>query len=195
MEDIIAVVWGYLAGSLPLSYLLARRHGVDLRLAGSGNVGAANVLRTSGVTSAVLAIVLDVAKGTVAVLVAMRFVDGRTTAVAAGLAAIIGHLYPVWLRFRGGKGVATSAGVFLVFEPLAVAIAGVVFAVGVSLTHYVSVGSITGALTLVVAVVILGSPTAVVVGVLIAALIIVHRHRENLGRLFAGTERRIWERS
>ena len=195
MEDIIAVVWGYLAGSLPLSYLLARRHGVDLRLAGSGNVGAANVLRTSGVTSAVLAIVLDVAKGTVAVLVAMRFADGRTTAVAAGLAAIIGHLYPVWLRFRGGKGVATSAGVFLVFEPLAVAIAGVVFAVGVSLTHYVSVGSITGALTLVVAVVILGSPTAVVVGVLIAALIIVHRHRENLGRLFAGTERRIWERS
>ena len=178
-----------------MSYLLARRQGVDLRLAGSGNVGAANVLRTSGVRSAVLAIVLDVAKGTVAVLVAMRFGGDRTTAVAAGLAAIIGHLYPVWLRFRGGKGVATSAGVFLVFEPLAVAIAGAVFAVGVSSTHYVSVGSITGALTLVVAVVILGSPTAVVVGALIAALIIVHRHRENLGRLFAGTERRIWERS
>ena len=195
MEDLIAVVWGYLAGSLPLSYLLARRHGVDLRLAGSGNVGAANVLRTSGVTSATLAIVLDVAKGTVAVWVAMRFADGRTIAVAAGLAAIFGHLYPVWLRFRGGKGVATSAGVFVVLEPLAVAIAGVVFAVGVSWTHYVSVGSITGALTLVVAVVILGSPTAVVVGALIAALIIVHRHRENLGRLIAGTERRIWERS
>jgi glycerol-3-phosphate acyltransferase PlsY len=195
MEAVIAVVWGYLAGSLPLSYLLARRHGVDLRLAGSGNVGAANVLRTSGVTSALLAIVLDAAKGTVAVLAAVRFADGLATAVAAGLAAIIGHLYPVWLRFRGGKGVATSAGVFLVFEPLAVAIAGAVFAVGVSSTHYVSVGSMTGALTLVVAVVILGSPTAVVVGALTAALIIVHRHRENLGRLFAGTERRIGERS
>lgn len=195
MEGVIAVVWGYLAGSLPLSYLLARRHGVDLRLAGSGNVGAANVLRTSGVTSAALAIVLDVAKGSVAVLAAARFADGLTTVVAAGLAAIIGHLYPVWLRFRGGKGVATSAGVFLVFEPLAVAIAGAVFAVGVSSTHYVSVGSLIGAVTLVVAVVILGSPTPVVAGAMIAALIIVHRHRENLGRLFAGTERRIWERS
>ena len=195
MEDVIAVAWGYLAGSLPLSYMLARRHGVDLRLAGSGNVGAANVLRTSGVTSALLAIVLDAAKGTVAVLAAVRFADGLATAVAAGLAAIIGHLYPVWLRFRGGKGVATSAGVFLVFEPLAVAIAGAVFAVGVSSTHYVSVGSMTGALTLVVAVVILGSPTAVVVGALIAALVIVHRHRENIGRLLAGTERRIGKRS
>ena len=195
MEDVIAVAWGYLAGSLPLSYMLARRHGVDLRLAGSGNVGAANVLRTSGVTSALLAIVLDAAKGTVAVLAAVRFADGLATAVATGLAAIIGHLYPVWLRFRGGKGVATSAGVFLVFEPLAVAIAGAVFAVGVSSTHYVSVGSMTGALTLVVAVVILGSPTAVVVGALIAALVIVHRHRENIGRLLAGTERRIGERS
>lgn len=178
-----------------MSFLLARRHGVDLRLSGSGNVGAANVLRTSGVASAALAILLDVAKGAVAVLVALRFTSGRTTAVAAGLAAIIGHLYPVWLKFRGGKGVATSAGVFLVFEPLAVAIAGAVFAVGVSSTHYVSVGSITGALTLVVAVVILGSPTAVVVAALVAVLIIVHRHRGNLGRLLAGTERRIWERS
>ena len=117
------------------------------------------------------------------------------TPVAAGLAAIIGHLYRIWLKFRGGKGVATSAGVFLVFEPLAVAIAGAVFLAGVFSTHYVSVGSITGALTLVVAVVILGSPTAVVVGALVAALTIVHRHRGNLGRLLAGTERRVWERS
>ena len=100
----------------------------------------------------------------------------------------------MWLKFRGGKGVATSAGVFLVFEPLAVAIAGAVFLAGVLSTHYVSVGSIIGALTLVVAVVILGSPTAVVVGALVAALTIVHRHRGNLGRLLAGTERRVWER-
>jgi glycerol-3-phosphate acyltransferase PlsY len=195
MDETIAVVWGYLAGSLPLSFLLARRHGVDLRRSGSGNVGAANVLRTSGVTSAALATVLDVAKGTIAVLVAMRFTSGQTTPLAAGLAAVIGHLYPVWLKFRGGKGVATSAGVFLVFEPLAVAIAGAVFAAAVFSTHYVSVGSIIGTLTLVAAVVILGSPTAVVVGVLVAALAILHRHRGNLGRLLAGTERRVWERS
>jgi glycerol-3-phosphate acyltransferase PlsY len=195
MEEIVAVAWGYLAGSLPLSYLLARRRGVDLRRSGSGNVGAANVLRTSGVTNAVLAIVLDVAKGAVAVLVAVRFTSGPATPVAAGLAAVIGHLYPVWLRFRGGKGVATSAGVFLVLEPLAVAIAGAVFVVGVLSTHYVSAGSIAGAVTLAVAVVLLGSPAAIVVGAVAAALMVVHRHRGNLGRLFAGTERRVWERS
>lgn len=195
MEEIAAVAWGYLAGSLPLTFLLARRRGVDLRLSGSGNVGAANVLRTSGATSAALAIILDVTKGALAVLVALRLTSGPATPVAAGLASVIGHLYPVWLKFKGGKGVATSAGVFLVFEPVAVAIAGVVFAAGVLTTHYVSVGSMAGAVTVAVAVVMLGSPTAVVVGAVVTALIVVHSHRGNLGRLFAGTERRVWERS
>ena len=194
MEEIAAVAWGYLAGSLPLTFLLARRRGVDLRRAGSGNVGAANVLRTRGATSATVATLLDVAKGAIAVLVALRLTNGPVTPVAAGLASMIGHIYPVWLGFRGGKGVATAAGVFLVLEPLAVALAGGVFAVAVLSTHYVSVGSMAGAVTLAVAVVILGAPTAVVVGAVVAALIVVHGHRANLGRLFAGTERRVGER-
>lgn len=194
MEEIAAVAWGYLAGSLPISYLLAKRQGIDLRVAGSGNVGAANVLRTSGTASALLAFILDTAKGVVATLVALRFASGFSTPVAAGVAAVIGHSYPVWLRFHGGKGVATSAGVFLVLEPLAVALAGSAFVIGVVSTHFVSVGSIAGALILVAAVVLLGSPAPVVVGALLATLIVVLRHRDNLVRLHAGTERRVGQR-
>jgi glycerol-3-phosphate acyltransferase PlsY len=195
VEEIAAVAWGYLAGSLPLSYLLARRRGIDLRRSGSGSVGAANVLRTSGVVNAVVAMMLDAAKGAIAVLVAMRLSNGPATPVAAGLAAVIGHSYPVWLRFRGGKGVATSAGVFLVFAPLAVMIAGAAFAIVVFVTHYISVGSIVGAITLAVAVVLLDAPTEVSIGAAAAVLIVLLRHRGNLARLYAGNERRIGERS
>jgi len=194
MQEIAAVAFGYLVGSLPFTFLLARRRGVDLRHSGSGNVGTANVLRTSGAPNAALAMCLDVAKGAVAVLVALRLTGGPATPVAAGLASVIGHSYPFWLRFRGGKGVATAAGAFLVLQPMAVAIAGVVFAVGVRWTHYVSVGSLAACVALVIAVVMLDAPATVVAGASVSALIVVHRHRGNLGRLLAGTERRVGER-
>ena len=194
MEAVIALTFGYLAGSVPFAFLLARRHGVDLRRSGSGNVGAANVLRTSGVPNAVVAMCLDVAKGIVAVLVAQRLSGGPATPVAGGLAAVVGHIYPVWLGFRGGKGVATTAGVFIVLAPIAVAIAGTAFALATWATRYVSVGSMTAAVTLAVAAAAADVSTAVAVGAAMAAVIIVHRHRGNLGRLFAGTERRVGER-
>ena len=194
MEELIAATFGYLAGSVPFAFLLARRRGVDLRRTGSGNVGAANVLRTSGVPNAVVTMCLDVAKGVVAVLVAQRLSDGPATPVAGGLAAVIGHIYPAWIGFRGGKGVATAAGVFVVLAPIAVAIAGVVFALATWATRYVSVGSIAAAVTLAVTAAAADASPAVVVGAAVAAVIIVHRHRGNLGRLFAGTERRIGER-
>ena len=194
MEELAAVTLGYLAGSIPFAFLVARRHGVDLRLSGSGNVGATNVLRTSGVPLAVTAMVLDAVKGTAAVLLAQRLTEGPATPVAAGLAAIIGHIYPVWLRFRGGKGVATAAGVFGVLTPLALAAAAGVFLLAVVVSRYISVGSVAGALTLATAAVIDDPPTAVVAGAIVAALVIVHRHRGNLARLAAGTERRIGQR-
>lgn len=194
MEEILAVALGYLAGSVPFAFLLARRRGVDLRRAGSGNIGAANVLRTSGVASGLAAVGLDAAKGAVAVLVAERLTGGPATPVAAGLASVIGHIYPVWLRFRGGKGVATAAGVFAVLTPAAVTIAGVVFVAVIWTTRYVSVGSMTAAATLAVAAVASDGPTAVSIGAVIVALIIVERHRANLVRLAAGTERRIGQR-
>ena len=195
MEEIIAVTFGYLAGSVPFAFLLARRRGVDLRRTGSGNVGATNVLRTSGVPNAVVAMCLDVAKGAVAVLVAQRLSGGPATPVAGGLAAVIGHIYPVWVGFRGGKGVATAAGVFVVLAPIAVAIAGAVFALATWVTRYISVGSMTAAVTLAVtAAAAADVPPAVAVGAAVAAVIIVHRHRGNLTRLLAGTERRVGER-
>jgi glycerol-3-phosphate acyltransferase PlsY len=194
MPDLVAVAIGYLAGSVPFAFLLARRRGVDLRRAGSGNVGATNVLRTSGMRDAVLAMSLDAAKGTLAVLVAQRLGAGPATPMAAGLASIVGHIYPVWLGFRGGKGVATAAGVFLLLAPIAVAVAAAVFALAVSVTRFISVGSLGAAVTLAVTAAAADVPGVVAVGAALSALIIIHRHRGNLTRLVAGTERRVGER-
>lgn len=194
MEELFAVTIAYIVGSVPFGFLLARRRGIDLRQAGSGNVGAANVLRTSGVPDALVTMGLDVAKGALAVLVAQRLTTGPATPVAAGLASIIGHIYPVWLRFRGGKGVATAAGVFAVLAPMALAIAGAVFVLAVWVTRYISVGSMAAAITLAVAAGANGVQPAVAVGAAVSALIIVHRHRGNLARIVAGTERRVGQR-
>jgi glycerol-3-phosphate acyltransferase PlsY len=194
MNELAVVAFGYLAGSIPFAFLLARRRGIDLRHTGSGNVGAANVLRTSGVPNAVIAFVLDAAKGAVAVLVAQRLSMEPATPVAGGLASIIGHIYPVWLGFRGGKGVATAGGVFAVLTPAALGIAAAVFVLAIWVTRYVSVGSMAAAVTLAVTTAAMDGPAAVTVGSVIAAVIIVHRHRDNLARLVAGTERRVGQR-
>jgi glycerol-3-phosphate acyltransferase PlsY len=194
MEETLAVLVAYLVGSVPFAFLLARRHGIDLRRAGSGNVGATNVLRTSGVSSGVMAMSLDALKGALAVVVAERLTSGPATPVAAGLASVIGHIYPVWLGFRGGKGVATAAGVFAVLAPMALGIASGVFLLAVWVTRYISVGSLAGAVTLAVAASASELPAAIAVGAIVAALIIIHRHRGNLARLIAGTERRVGQR-
>jgi glycerol-3-phosphate acyltransferase PlsY len=194
MEELIAVALGYLVGSVPFAFLLTRRPGIDLRRLGSGNVGAANVLRTSGVGPGVAVMLLDAVKGMVAVVVAERLTAGPATPMAAGLASIIGHTYPMWLRFRGGKGVATEAGVFAMLVPAALAIAGTVFVLAVWVTRYISVGSMAGAITLAIATAASDVPRVVSAGAIVSALIIVHRHRTNLARLVAGTERRVGER-
>lgn len=193
MDVALAVAWGYLAGSIPFAYLLARRRGLDLRVVGSGNVGASNVLRTSGARDALLALVLDGAKGGIAVAVAQQ-VAGGAAPVAAGVGSIIGHIYSVWLGFRGGRGVATAAGVFAVLTPMATALAACVFVAVVAVTRYVSVGSIAGTLTLATLVSLGDYAPAVVGGVLTAGAVIVYAHRGNVARIAAGTERRIGQR-
>jgi acyl phosphate:glycerol-3-phosphate acyltransferase len=194
MNELLIVSIGYLVGSIPFAFLLSRRRGIDLRTVGSGNVGATNVLRTSGVPMAVAAMILDALKGSIAVLVAARMSIGPATPVAAGLASVIGHIYPVWLGFRGGKGVATAAGVFGVLAPAALAVASGVFILAVLITRYVSVGSLAGAVTLAVAAAASGGSAAVAAGAIATAVVIVHRHRGNLSRLVAGTERRVGQR-
>ena len=162
-----------------------------MRTVGSGNVGATNVLRTSGVPMAVAAMVLDALKGSIAVLAASPIAAGPATLVAAGLASVVGHIYPVWLGFKGGKGVATAAGVFGILAPAALAIASAVFLLAVWTTRYISVGSLAGAATLAVAAAATDVPVAVTVGAVVTALVILHRHRGNLARILAGTERRV----
>jgi glycerol-3-phosphate acyltransferase PlsY len=189
----LVVALGYLLGSVPFAYFLARRRGIDLRQVGSGNVGATNVLRTSGAAQAVLVMCLDAAKGAFAVVMADRFASGQATPVAAGLASVIGHVYPVWLGFRGGKGVATAAGAFAVLAPVALGIAGAVFVIVVWVTRYISLGSIAAAIALAVAATS-DAPRLIAVGAVLAALIIVHRHRSNLARLMAGREPRVGQR-
>jgi len=162
---------------------------------GSGNVGAANVFRTTGAAFGVAAMCLDAAKGALAVVIAERLTNGQLLPVAAALAAVIGHVYPVWLEFRGGKGVATAAGAFAVLFPGALLIASGVFVIVVWVTRYVSVGSICAAVALVVATAAGGAPPRVVLGATVAALIVIVRHRANLARVMAGTEHRIGQRA
>jgi len=189
--EAVAVVFGYLLGSIPFALLLTRRRGIELRNVGSGNPGAANVLRSVGVASAVAVMLLDAAKGMVAVTAARAISDDVAVVTSAGIAAIVGHIYPVWCGFRGGKGVAASAGVFAVLAPLATAAAALVFVVTIAATRFISAGSIAGALALPVAAAAVNLPNPVVAGTLLAAVIVLVRHRDNVSRLMAGTERRI----
>jgi glycerol-3-phosphate acyltransferase PlsY len=194
MHPLLVVVLAYLVGSVPFAFLLSRRRGIDLRLVGSGNIGATNVLRSSGVSTAVAAMCLDALKGTLAVILAERATMAASVVVAAGVASTLGHVYPVWLRFRGGKGVATAAGAFAVLAPTALAAAGMVFVLAVWITRFISVGSMAAAVTLAVMTLVGDRSAAVVVGAAVCALLILQRHRANVSRLRAGTERRIGQR-
>jgi acyl phosphate:glycerol-3-phosphate acyltransferase len=191
---VIAVVAGYLIGSIPFALLLGRRRGIDIRRAGSGNVGATNVLRTIGARAAVVTLLLDAAKGVAAVVLARQLSDDAGVAVVAAVAAIAGHAYPVWLGFHGGKGVATAAGAFSVLAPVALGIALMTFVITVWLTRFVSLGSMIGAVMLVCVLFLTDSPLIVTGGAAIAAVVIIVGHRANLARLIAGTENRLGRR-
>ena len=192
----LAIIVAYLIGSVPFALLLARRWGAaDPRTLGSGNLGAANVLRASGIRAGVIVAVLDVAKGAASVALAMRISNGPVAPAAAGFAAVVGHIYPVWLKFKGGKGVATACGVFSVLTPLAVPPALVVFLVSVWLTKYVSLGSILATIALPSIAYATGAPAAILIAAWSAAALILFRHRSNVARLVGGTERRLGVRA
>ena len=196
MMEPVLIILGYLVGSIPFAFLVTRRvAGVDVRHVGSGNVGATNVLRSTGTPVGLTVVALDLAKGCAVVLLADRFGADDATRAAAGVATIIGHVYPVWLRFHGGKGVATAGGVFWVLSPAAAAVAAGMFFAVAWRTRYVSVGSVAAAVLLVPLAYLLEAPPPTVVGALAAAVLITYRHRGNLLRVTAGTERRLGGRS
>ena len=193
----LLVLLGYALGSIPFGYLLVRaRSGGDVRTMGSGNIGATNVARTAGWFIGVATLVLDAAKGFFAVWLAGHFSGGNIRFMTyAGLAAILGHIFPVWLKFSGGKGVATALGVFLMISWAAVAVAVVIFAIVVIFWRYVSLASVSAAAALPLLVYLLyapghAPPVAVTAGTLLAAVLVIVKHRENIGRLMAGTEPR-----
>jgi len=187
------IVTAYLIGSIPFSFLVARAFGVaDVRRVGSGNVGATNVLRSAGRGAAVVALSLDVAKGALAVAIALRLAPGHPVlpAVAAG-AAVVGHVYPIWLGLRGGKGVATGLGAFAVLEPVAALISMPIFGLTVATTHYASLGSVVGTASLAVLTLFFRGLDPVAIVAIATAALIVLRHRSNLRRILDGTERRL----
>ena len=198
----LAAVWwlplaAYFLGSIPFGYLIVRVSGRgDVRHHGSGNIGATNVARVSGTFSGLLTLALDAAKGYFAVWLAAAATDGNIRwMMAAALLALIGHLFPVWLGFRGGRGVATGAGVFLPFCWQAVVGAAVVFLIVVAFWRYVSLGSIAAAASLPMLVYLLyapghAPPAMVSAGTSAAMALVIWRHRTNIARLLDGSEPR-----
>ena len=175
-----AILIGYAVGSLPIGYLVARtRGGVDLRRVGSGNVGTANVYRTAGLTTAVAVMIADMGKGAAAVLVA----GGGVNAVAAGAAAIVGHIYPVWLGFKGGKGVATALGVFIMIAPALAFVAVGVFLVVAGRWRIPALGSLAGVSAAAIYALATHQPADVKMLAIGTFVLLLYTHRSNLSRL------------
>lgn len=190
MEIFALAVFAYLLGSIPSGFILGKFAGVDVRQVGSGNVGATNVAREVGKWQGALTLLADALKGVVPVAIglAMRLAPEAVAAIAG--AAFLGHLYPIFLKFRGGKGVATGLGALLVIAPLATLVLVAVFAVVVFLTRLVSLSSmIAAALAPFALWMVLQPPAIVSLGAFLAAMIL-WRHRGNIQRLIAGTEPR-----
>jgi glycerol-3-phosphate acyltransferase PlsY len=195
MAPALVLVAAYLLGSIPFSFLVARAFGVeDVRQVGSGNVGATNVLRSAGKAAGGLALLLDAAKGAAASGFAVYFAPEKPAVAAlAAVAAVLGHMYPVWLRFQGGKGVATGFGAFAPLAPKASLAATVLFLLTLAATRYVSLGSIVGAVSLAALAFVLGASPFVAGAATFTAALVVLRHRSNLQRLWRGSERRAGE--
>jgi glycerol-3-phosphate acyltransferase PlsY len=182
----------YLVGSIPVAFVIARHFGgVDVRFAGSGNVGATNVLRTTRPSLGIAVALLDVAKGAGAVWLAGELGAGNGLRAAAGVAAVVGQLYPVWLRFRGGKGVAVTAGAFGMLAPVAACLAAALFVVVVWTTKYVSLGSMLAAIVLPALVGATRGQDAVTYAAAAASVLILFRHRTNVRRILNRTESRL----
>jgi glycerol-3-phosphate acyltransferase PlsY len=188
-----ALLFGYLCGSVPFGLILTRMAGLgDVRNIGSGNIGATNVLRTGNKKLAAATLLADALKGTVAVIAA-REVAGLEAALIAGLGAFLGHLYPVWLKFKGGKGVATYLGVLLGLAPMIVLVFAAVWLGMAKLFRFSSLAALSAAIAVPVALYFNGRPGIASLFVVMSAITIL-KHHENIRRLIAGTESRIGDK-
>jgi len=199
----VLLVGSYLLGSIPFGYLAGRLVGIDIRQAGSGNVGATNVVRVLGKGYGYPVFALDVLKGFAAVKIAMLMAPGgppewnspEMFGILAAVSSVLGHLYPPWLKFRGGKGVATSAGALLALTPVATLIGAAIWIIVFWLTRYVSLASITAAIVLPIVILLVSSRDQnkgklLVYASACVAVVVIWRHRSNVSRLMRGTEPR-----
>jgi glycerol-3-phosphate acyltransferase PlsY len=203
MHGTLTPLFAYLLGSIPFGYLIVRwQKGVDVRSTGSGSTGATNVMRNLGIIGFVATFILDVGKGILAVLLASHLTSGNARWIPlsgnprwiafASVAAILGHCFPVWLKFRGGKGVATGVGVFIALAPVQVALVLGIFAIVVALWRYISLGSIAGTAAFPLLVQCMKHPPLpIVLGAAGSALIIISMHHANIRRLLNGTENKV----
>jgi glycerol-3-phosphate acyltransferase PlsY len=191
----LVIVVSYLLGSIPSGLVLGKLRGLDVRRYGSGNIGSTNVLRTVGIREGVVVLVADVLKGVVAVVMGRYIIGTPAGEMAGGLAAVAGHDWSIYIKFQGGRGVATAAGALIVMSPAVAGASICIFIVVVALTRYVSLGSMTAA---VGAVATMGALTALdrepveyLIYIGIAAALIIFQHRDNIARLLSGTESKL----
>jgi glycerol-3-phosphate acyltransferase PlsY len=192
----LTAIVSYLLGSIPTGYLVAKARGIDIRSVGSGNIGATNVFRILGKPAGITVLLIDALKG----FVACRFVAFGPSApseahqMVAGLFAILGHNYTCWLHFKGGKGIATSAGVLLALAPTACAVAVTTFLIVLGLSRYVSLSSIAAAIVLPIGVWLAGGSIPMITLSIFLSVMAIYKHRANISRLVAGTESRIGQK-
>jgi glycerol-3-phosphate acyltransferase PlsY len=190
MEIYVLVLIAYMIGSIPTGYIVGSWAGIDVRKAGSGNVGTTNVARVVGKRQGIFTLFADAAKGFVPAIVAVTLGLGTAAVAAVGMAAFLGHLYPVFLNFRGGKGVATALGVFLALAPWAAAVLMVVFIGTFATTRLVSLSSLAAAVCAPIVLWLFSCPQAWIFMSLLMTLMVILRHRGNIQRLLSGTEPR-----
>jgi len=201
---IVVALAAYLLGSIPAGFLVARAKGIDIRKVGSGNIGATNAMRVLGKPAGIFVLVMDLLKGFAAIawltVLVLKIFNGTTTdletlKIVAGIFVVLGHNYTCWLKFKGGKGIATTAGVYLALAPLALGIALVVFILTVLLTRFVSLGSIVAAVALPIAVWFTRDNLTLRIMTIALGALAIFKHRKNMRRIMAGTENRLGKKS
>ena len=195
---LFALILAYLIGSIPTSYLIGRTRGIDVRKQGSGNIGATNVLRVVGKLPAVITLIVDISKGVIAVTVIALFFYRQNMPISLnglkallGLSAIVGHNWSIFLKFKGGKGVATSIGVLIILVPKAAVIGIGVFVITLLITKYVSLASIFLAVTVPIVAALTGREIGYVLLAVTLCILITYRHKDNIKRLLVGTENKM----
>ncbi len=202
---ILAIALGYLLGSIPTGFLVGKARGIDIRTLGSGNIGATNVFRNLGTPAGIFVLAVDALKGWLPVYAAMHWIwawagspggpaNREWLGIAAGITAVLGHNYTCWLRFKGGKGIATSAGVMLGLVPQALAIGLALFLIVLVLTRYMSLASISGAFVLPFATWTTTRSKSLLALTSLMAVLAIYRHKSNIKRLLGGTENRLGSR-